>query len=116
MDCVSPTANNETGREIVRSRMLDAPRELVFEAWTNPKHVAEWSDPNGFPTTIHETKVKPGGICRFSMHGPDGVNYPNKVVYIDVVPRERLVYIHGDDDGAGAGQFHVTVTFEDRDG
>jgi uncharacterized protein YndB with AHSA1/START domain len=103
-------------REIIVSRLLDAPRELVFEVWVDPKHVVHWWGPNGFTNTIHEMEVKPGGVWRFMMHGPDGVDYPNRVVFEEVVRPERLVYIH-DDDGEGAQKpFHVTTTFEDQVG
>lgn len=78
--------NGDTAdREIVISRLIHAPRELVFKVWTDPKHVAHWWGPNGFTNTIHEMDVRPGGVWRFIMHGPDGVDYPNKIVYKEVV-------------------------------
>jgi uncharacterized protein YndB with AHSA1/START domain len=98
-------------REIVASRLFDAPRELVFEMWTDPKHVAQWWGPRGFTTTTYEMDVRPGGVWRFVMHGPDGVDYQNKIVYIEVARPERLVYSHS--DGA---QFHATVNFVDKRG
>jgi uncharacterized protein YndB with AHSA1/START domain len=86
-------ANKDTSdREIVFTRTFDAPCELVFEAWTDPKHLMQWWGPNGFTNTIHEINVKPGGIWRFIMHGPDGVNYSNKIIYDEVVAPERLVF------------------------
>jgi uncharacterized protein YndB with AHSA1/START domain len=97
-------------REIATTRLLDAPRELVWKAWTDPRHVAQWWGPNGFTNTIAEMDVRPGGIWRFIMHGPDGTNYPNRIAFIEVTPPERLVYVHGDE--AEPDQFHVTVTFE----
>jgi uncharacterized protein YndB with AHSA1/START domain len=66
-------ATSSVDREIITSRVYDAPRELVFKAWTDPKHIARWWGPNGFTTTIHEMDVRPGGAWRFIMHGPDGV-------------------------------------------
>ena len=54
--------------------------------------------PNGFTTTIHEMDVQVGGVWRFIMHGPDGTDYPNKIVYREIVKPERLVYDHGDDN------------------
>ncbi|WP_372660853.1 SRPBCC domain-containing protein [Cohnella sp.] len=89
-------------------------RELVFEAWTNPKHVAQWWGPNGFTNTIHEMDVKPVGVWRFIMHGPDGVDYPNKIVYEEVVKPERLVYAHGSDEENDPERFQVTITFDDQ--
>jgi uncharacterized protein YndB with AHSA1/START domain len=90
----------DTGdREIIITRTFDAPRERVWEAWTDPKQVIKWWGPNGFTNTLFEMDVKPGGVWRHMMHGPDGTDYPNKVVYIEVVKPERLVYSHGRDDG-----------------
>jgi uncharacterized protein YndB with AHSA1/START domain len=90
-------------------RVFDAPRELVFKAWTDPAQVTKWWGPNGFTTTTNEMDVRPGGVWRFMMHGPDGVDYPNRIDFIEVIEPERLVYDHGDDDGGS--QFHVTVLF-----
>ena len=72
-------------REIVATRTFDAPRDLVFKMWTDPKHIAQWWGPKGFTTTIYEMDVKPGGVWRFVMHGPVGVDYQNKVVYLEIV-------------------------------
>ena len=96
-------------RELVITRLLNAPRELVFNVWTDPKHVAQWWGPNGFTNTIHEMEVKPGGVWRLTMHGPDGVDFPNKIVFHQVLKPELLVYSHGDDKDPG--QFEVTVNF-----
>jgi uncharacterized protein YndB with AHSA1/START domain len=105
-----------TDREIVISRVFDAPRELVWKAWTDSAQVAQWWGPNGFSTTIHEMDVRPGGVWRFVMHGPDGVDYKNRIVFREVVPPNRLVYTH-DDDGEGAiGEFLATVAFVDVGG
>ena len=73
-------------REIVTTRLIDAPRALVFEAWTDPKHVAHWFGPDGFVTTTHSMEVRPGGVWRFTMRGPDGKDWPNVVTYEQVVP------------------------------
>jgi uncharacterized protein YndB with AHSA1/START domain len=101
-----------TGREIVISRLLNAPRELVFSLWTDPKHLIYWWGPNGFTNTFHEIEVKTGGVWRFMMHGPDGVDYPNLIHFDEVTKPERLVYRHGSDEDPE--QFHVTVTFEEQ--
>ncbi|MEA2640074.1 MAG: hypothetical protein QOF51_1468 [Chloroflexota bacterium] len=108
-----PTATAD--REIVVSRVLDAPRELVFKAWIDPQHVAQWWGPTGFTTTTHEMDVRPGGVWRFIMHGPDGVDYPNWIKYLEVVEPERLVYNHGGED-EGQSDFQTTVTFVDQGG
>lgn len=98
-----------TDREITATRVFDAPRELVFEAWTDPKHIAQWWGPNGFTNTIHSMDVRPGGEWDFIMHGPDGTNYKNKIVYREVVRPERLVYDH-----MSFPPFRVIVTFEEQ--
>lgn len=104
-------------REIVISRVFEAPRELVWEAWTNPKHVAQWWGPNGFKTTIHEMDVRQGGVWRHTMHGPDGTDYPNKSVFTEIVIPDRIVYLHGGGKKGGPGaQFEGTWTFEDQGG
>ena len=87
-------ASSRAGREITVTRVISASRETVFEMWTNPKHIAQWWGPRGFTNTIEEMDVRPGGVWRFVMHGPDGVDYPNKIVYREVVRPERLVYSH----------------------
>jgi uncharacterized protein YndB with AHSA1/START domain len=109
----SSAAAPGTDREIVITRVLDAPRELVFGAFTEPKHVAEWWGPNGFTNTIHEMDVRAGGVWRFIMHGLDGIDYPNKIVYSEVVRPEHLVYTHGGDGEDDSAPFHVTVTFDE---
>ena len=110
MTSTSTTAD----REIVTTRLIDAPRELVFEAWTDPQHVAHWFGPNGFVTTTHAMDVRPGGVWRFTMRGPDGKDWPNVVTYEQVVRPERLVYLHGDE--TEPDMFHNTITFDDQEG
>ena len=103
-------------REIAATRVFDAPRELVWKVWTDPEHVAKWWGPDGFTTTTHSMEVKPGGVWRFVMHGPDGRDYQNKITYLEVVKPERLVYKHGGDKEVEPVNFHVTVTFREQDG
>lgn len=67
-------------------RTIDAPRDLVFDAWTDPAHVGQWWGPDGFTTTTHEIDIRPGGVWRFTMHGPDGVDYPNEIAFEEIVP------------------------------
>lgn len=106
--------SNTADREIVLSRVVNAPRDLVWEVWTNPKHVANWWGPDGFSTTIHEMDFRPGGVWQHTMRGPDGAKYPNKSVFQEIVPPEKIVYFHG---GARVGDTGVTMTvtwtFED---
>ena len=103
-------------REIVMTRVFDAPRELVFEAWTDPEQVVQWWGPFGFTTTIHEMEVRPGGVWRFVMHGPDGTDYDNHVVFDEVVKPERLVYRHGGGEENDIKEFRVTVNFDEDAG
>lgn len=112
----SSVAAASTDRQIVQRRAFDAPRELVFDMWMDPGHVAQWFGPDGFTTTVQEMDVRPGGVWRFIMHGPDGTDYDNRVDYIEVTRPERLVYNHGSDVDDDPNQFHVTVTFEERGG
>jgi uncharacterized protein YndB with AHSA1/START domain len=109
-------ANRPVEREIVITRLFDAPRELVFVAWTDPNHVVHWWGPHGFTNTIDEMDVRPGGVWRFVMHGPDGVDYQNQIVFVEIVKPERLLYTHGSGEPNDPDQFEVTVTFDDQDG
>jgi uncharacterized protein YndB with AHSA1/START domain len=100
-------------RETVITRVFDAPRELVWNAWTDPQQVVQWWGPTGFTTTIHEMDVRPGGVWRHTMHGPDGTDYPNKSVFIEIVKPERIVYSHGGGKKGDPGaQFQATWTFK----
>jgi len=106
-------APNTADREIVVSRVFDAPREMVWDAWTDPKQVVRWWGPHGFSTTIHEMDVRPGGVWRHTMHGPDGTDYPNKSRFIEVVKPERIVYSNaGGKKGEEGAQFEAIWTFE----
>jgi uncharacterized protein YndB with AHSA1/START domain len=111
---VSPIEDT-SGREIVITRVFDAPREMVWEAWTDPKQVVQWWGPRGFTTTIQEMEVRPGGVWRQVMRGPDGTEYPNKSVFIEVVKPERIVLSHGGGKkGAPGAVFESTWTFESQ--
>jgi len=115
MQTTSPTSSASTAdREIVTTRLIDAPRELVFEAFTDPKHVGHWFGPEGFVTTTRSMDVRPGGKWVFVMRGPDGTDWPNVVTYEEVAPPSRLSYTHGDEKEPD--MFHVTVTFDDEGG
>jgi uncharacterized protein YndB with AHSA1/START domain len=103
-------------REIVGTRVFDAPRGLVFKAWTDPARVGQWWGPRGFTTTTYAMDVRPGGVWRFCMHGPDGVDYQNKVTYLEVVEPERIVFQHGGDEDCEPVNHRTTVTFEEHGG
>jgi uncharacterized protein YndB with AHSA1/START domain len=100
-------------RSIVGKRVFDAPRALVFLAWTNRKHLAQWWGPNGFTTTTHAFDFRPGGVWRFVMHGPDGRDYQNRITFDEIVPPERIAYRHDGGDDVEPVQFTQTVTFQD---
>jgi len=99
-------------RVIVGSRVLDAPRELVWQVWSDPKHLARWWGPNGFSTTTSAFDQRPGGVWRFVMHGPDGRDYENRITFEEIVRPERIVYRHGGGDDVEPVQFRTTITFE----
>lgn len=104
-------------REIVASRIFNAPRELLWEAWTDPDKVTHWWGPNGFTTTTIEIDIRPGGIWKHIMHGPDGTDYPNLTRYVEVIKPERLVYINsGGSDDIPHIEYRATVTFENERG
>ncbi|MCR8634828.1 SRPBCC family protein [Paenibacillus radicis (ex Xue et al. 2023)] len=97
--------------EIISSREFDVPRELVFRAWTTPELLARWWGPKGFTNTFHEIDIRPGGTWRLTMHGPNGLDYPNLSVFVEIVPLERIVLDH-----LSGHEFRVTATFEDLNG
>ncbi|MFC6964571.1 SRPBCC family protein [Halocatena marina] len=100
---------------LIIRRTFAASRERVWKAWTDPEQVIQWWGPNGFTTTVHEMDVKPDGVWRFVMHGPDGVDYPNEIVYDEIVEPERLVYTHRSNEENDPGSFQVTVTFVEQE-
>ena len=98
---------------IITTRVFDAPRELVWSAWTDPAHLAQWWGPDGFTTTTSAHDFRPGGVWRFIMHGPDGRDYQNRVTFDEIVRPELIVYHHGGGDDVEPVQFRTTVTFEE---
>jgi uncharacterized protein YndB with AHSA1/START domain len=111
----TPSASAEN--EIILSRVLHAPRELVWEAWTNPAHVVHWWGPRGFTNTTKRHEFRVGGYWEHTMHGPDGTNYPNKAKFIEIVPLERITYLLGggsdlEGDERRGATFRATWTFE----
>jgi uncharacterized protein YndB with AHSA1/START domain len=106
-------------REVVITRVLGAPRELVFKAWTDPRHVAQWWGPSGFTNPVCEVDARPGGAIRIVMRAPDGTEYPMTGVFREVVAPERLVLTTvccGDRDGKNTVEGVTTVTFSEHDG
>ena len=108
----SRPAEDSSAREIFITRVFDAPRKLVFEAWSELRHVAQWWGPRGFSCTFEKFELRQGGEWIFVMHGPDGRDYPNWLVFTEVVKPERLVYSHGGGEEDHTTDFQSTVTFE----
>ncbi len=109
------TAHRPVGtsdREIVITRTYDASPERVFDAFTDSAALARWWGPDGFTTTTYEMNVRPGGVWRFVMHGPDGTDFTNLIEYVEVVRPVRLVYHHSDDGPDPEIVFESTVTLE----
>jgi uncharacterized protein YndB with AHSA1/START domain/DNA-binding transcriptional ArsR family regulator len=112
----SSQMTNPVGRELSLTRVFDAPRELVFKAWTEPAMVARWWGPHGFTNPVCEMDVRPGGALVIHMRGPDGVVYPGRGVFREVVPPQRLVFmLTAIENEAGQAQLETlnTITFEE---
>ena len=95
--------------------MYDAPVATVWEAWTDSDQVAQWWGPRSFTLTTHGKELRPGGFWHYTMHGPDGVDYPNYTLYHEVVECAKLVYDHGGYHDRPP-MFRVTVLFSESDG
>jgi uncharacterized protein YndB with AHSA1/START domain len=101
--------------EIYITRLYDAPVKLVWEAWTDLEHVAKWWGPRGFTITTKSKDLRPGGKWIYTMHGPDGVDYPNITTYHEVEKYKKLVYDHGGNEERPK-LFTVVVNFEEQKG
>jgi uncharacterized protein YndB with AHSA1/START domain len=101
--------------DIYLTRLYDAPLQAVWNAWTDPKQTAEWWGPRGFTITTLRKDVRTGGMWDYTMHGPDGVDYPNVTNYLEVQPLSRLVYDHGG-TATQPPMFRVTVDFKETSG
>jgi uncharacterized protein YndB with AHSA1/START domain len=109
-------ASNLADRTIVTTRIIAAPRELVLDAFTDPEHLARWWGPEGFSLTTHSFEMRCGGIWDFTMHGPDGRDYENRIIFDEIVRPESLVMRHsGVADGRPVSFIH-TITLEDLGG
>ena len=94
---------------IVTTRVLDAPRERVFRAFSDPEQLAQWWGPDGFTSTFQGFSFEPGGAWTFVMHGPDGTTYPNESHFVEIVPGERIVFDH-----MSGHAFRATFVFSDE--
>jgi uncharacterized protein YndB with AHSA1/START domain len=116
---MTTTADKPFGeREVVITRLFDAPRALVFRAWTDPKQMAQWWGPHHFTNPVCEIDARVGGAFRIHMRGADGVVYPMVGTFSEVVPPERLVFTAQAQDHAGTPLLEsvTTVTFEEQGG
>ncbi|MFD7087025.1 SRPBCC family protein [Streptomyces sp. NPDC059892] len=107
----TPARSATADREIVTSRIIDAPRELVFEAFTDVRHLSRWWGPEGFTTTTRAFAFRVGGEWDFVMHGPDGTDYQEWITWTALTPPERIAMLHGEtrDD---LNAFESVITFE----
>lgn len=106
----TPAQSATTDREVIISRVINAPRELVFEAFTDVQHLSQWWGPDGFSTTTRGFEFRTGGEWDFVMHGPDGTDYQEWISWTEIVPPERIAMLHGetrDDPNA----FESVLTF-----
>lgn len=93
--------------EIVSVRIFQHSRDLIFSAWTDPERLKNWWGPNGFTNTFHEFDLRPGGKWSFTMHGPDGTNYPNESVFLKIEAPEVIIFDH-----LSQPQFQIAATFD----
>jgi uncharacterized protein YndB with AHSA1/START domain len=103
------------GREIILSRRIRANRQIVFQAWIDPDKLAAWWGPKGFTISVQSFNIETGGAWKFVLHGPDGIDYRNRVVFIEVAEPDRISLSQSSDTDNDPDQFNTTVTF-DEDG
>jgi uncharacterized protein YndB with AHSA1/START domain len=119
-DCLPevPAESIAAGAKLVFTRVFDAPRELVWKVWTDPKHVQQWWGPHGFTNPRCDWDARPGRPIYVDMKGPDGAIYPMTGEFREIVEPERLVFLSAVPDDKGGSLFEVrnTVTFSERDG
>ncbi|MFA5950181.1 MAG: SRPBCC family protein [Hyphomicrobium sp.] len=101
-------------REIVLSRVVAAPRHLVFKVWTDPEHLPKWFGPEGFTVETLEIDIRVGGRWRFVFVGPDGMRYDNRMVFLKIDAPRLLEMDHGSDKDDDPGRFRVIVTFDEQ--
>ena len=114
-DKSSPTLD----RELVLTRIIDAPRAKVFRAWTEPALLKQWFAPLPWTTPVAETDVRPGGASFIVMRSPDGKEFPNRGVYLEVVENQRLVFTDAYTQAWELSDkpfMTVILTFEDEGG
>jgi uncharacterized protein YndB with AHSA1/START domain len=116
MSASSAAAAGTAPLELVVSRLIDAPRALVFKTWTQPEHAARWWGPFGYTIESCRLDARPGGAYRVAMRSPEGIARTKRGVYREIVPPERLVFTYAweEPDGTPGHEMHVIVTFEAR--
>src|SRR5205807_4015301 len=107
----APAQSATADREIVISRVISAPPEVVFEAFTEVRHLSRWWGPDGFTTTTRSFEFRVGGEWDFVMHGPDGTDYQVWITWREIVPPERIALLHGESRG-DPNAFESVLTFE----
>src|SRR6266481_7394657 len=106
----APARSAAADREIVISRVISAPRELVFEAFTEVRHLSQWWGPEGFTTTTRAFEFRVGGEWEFVMHGPDGTDFQEWISWTEIVPPARIALLHGE-SRADPNAFESVLTF-----
>ncbi|TGM58432.1 SRPBCC domain-containing protein [Leptospira adleri] len=128
MNQKNPVTVETADRILILTRIFDAPKNLIFKLWTTPEHVARWWGPNGFTNPICEIDLRPGGNYYYVMRSPEGIDYPIRGTFLEVIPDEKIVYTETLDEhpkewlesmrneiGTGeefASNSVITVTFE----
>lgn len=117
------STDTQSEREIIITRVFNAPRDLVFKAWTEPERIAQWWGPRGFTTRVEQMDFRPGGAWRYVMISPDGTEYPSKGVFSEIVPPEKIVSSDEFDEGFEKvinadlpSSMETTTIFEDLSG
>jgi uncharacterized protein YndB with AHSA1/START domain len=110
----SPWRDWPIDREIVLSRVIDAPRSVVYAAWTDPDQIQEWFGPEGMVVETKEIDLNPGGVWRFDMVAPDGTRYDNRMVFLRVEAPALIEVEHGSDQENDPGRFRMLVTFDEQ--
>jgi len=114
MGNLDPRATWALDREIVLSRVFNAPRDLVFKCWTEREHLERWFGPRGFTLETLECDVRVGGRWRFVFTGPDGKTWDNRMVFLEIRAPERIVVDHGSDRDDDPARFRTTITFDSQ--
>lgn len=103
-------STSDDDRAFVHERLIDAPPQRVYDAFADPERVARWWGPDGFTSTIHQFDLRPGGRWTLVLHGPDGTDYPNENVFVELLPAQRVVIDHPSADH----HFVLTIALEPR--